>query len=116
MKQERASCKHLTHKYASYFGCTLNEMLMISAVSFAVGFLLSLVLALFLGNFFLILIGIFIITYGVIRVVARKVGKTKENRQQGYVELKMKQYVAKQMNWRIPYVVRQGHWSTRRRV
>lgn len=111
---QRASCKYLTHKYASYFGCTVNEVFLIALIYLVGDLMLSILIALFTGMFFLIFVVTFIISYVLIRVTAKWMGQFKMGRQQNYMMLKIQQLLNDKLGVEIPYVRRIGIWSTRR--
>lgn len=113
---QRASCKYLTHKYASYFGCTVNEVFLIALIYLVFDLILSVLIALFTGMFFLIFVATFIVSYFLIRFTAKRVGQFKIGRQQNYIMLKMQQILNDKVGLDIPYIRRMGFWSTRRRL
>jgi len=112
----RASCKYLSHKYASYFGCTINEVFLISLVYLVIDLVISLFIGLFTGTFFLIFVATFILSYFLIRFTARRVGQFKIGRQQNYVMLKLQQFFHEKWNFNIPFITRKGKWTTRRHL
>ena len=86
---DRASCKYLTHKYASFHGCTLEEMAIIlgcyAAVEIPIMLALSAAFGHYLGGFFgafLLLFLIFsMLTFFIfMRITAKKIGKARKGR------------------------------------
>ena len=113
-RKNYANCKHLTHKYASFFGCTIEEVCVIAVIYLVLDLILSIILALFFGKLFLWFIGFFVLAYFLIRITARKVGSFKENKQQGFLILKIKQKLSQKLGFPVPYITYSGRWSFRR--
>ncbi len=122
---DRASCIHLTHKYASFHGCTLEEMGIILGIyaliecPLLIG--LSLMLGKYLGGFggaFLLLLLVFaVITFFILlRQTAKFIGRLRKGRPAGYLKLRLKQVLSDNFGMTIPYITRDGHWITRRRL
>ena len=115
-KTDKASCKHLTHKHASYNGCTLEEVLIIAAVYFVIDILVSIVLTLFYGMFFLFFVVTFSISIVLWKKTTKRIGKLKEGKQVGYLTLRTRQWLHKKFGIPLPFATSRGIWSTRRRV
>lgn len=115
-RPERASCRHLTHKHAAYLGCSLGEVCLIVSGYFLLDLVLSIVISCFMGAFFLIMISMFLLSMGLIRITARMLGHLKENKQQNYVLISMRHWLHKKFDYSIPQVTRTGRWSTRRGI
>ena len=113
---DRANCKHLTHKHASFLGCTIEEVCIIAVIYLILDTILAVILALFFGMFFLFFIGFFICSYFLVRFTARKLGSFKEGKQQGFVILRLKQKLNNTLGLAVPFITRQGAWATRRRI
>lgn len=114
----RASCKHLTHKHAPFHGCTFGETALIALVYFLIDFSIALIASIVTGFSFGVFISVFILLFlmlwFLVRATARRVGRMKEGKQQGYIELTIKQYLAKNLGLPLPFITRAGRWSTRR--
>src|SRR5690349_15513758 len=110
----RASCRYLTHKYPAFLGCTLEEVALIVSFYLLVDLFLSVIFAFLWGLFFLFLVGTFLVSLFLITLTCRKVGSLKENKQPGYLILRIKEILNKTIGLPIPFVTRQGTWSTRR--
>ena len=117
---DRASCKHLTHKYASFHGCTLEEMGIIlgfyAIVELPILIGLSLMLGAYLGGFwgafllqtlFFALLTFFIL----LKQTAKRVGKIRKGRPAGYLKLRFRQIMNEKCGTCIPYVIRNGKCS-----
>lgn len=116
MAGSRASGKYLTHKYASWFGCTLEEVAVIVLIYFVFDLLISAILALWLGKFFLLFLGLFVISFFLIKLTAYRIGKIKEGRQEGFLMLQIRLLCADKFGASIPFLRRCGQWITRRRL
>ena len=110
----RASCKHLTHKYPAYFGCTLSEVTIIAAIYFATDIFIAALLALFFGMFFIFFMVLFILSYLLIRVTAKKIGTLKSGKQAGYLTLKAKKWLNSKLGLTSCFIDRVGYWQRRR--
>jgi conjugative transfer region protein (TIGR03750 family) len=114
----RASCKHLTHKHAPFYGCTFGETALIALIYFLLDFAIALIASIFAGFSFGVFIGVFIVLFlllwFLVRATARRVGRMKEGKQQGYIELTIKQYLAEELSLPLPFIIRAGKWSARR--
>ncbi|MCE3237403.1 MAG: hypothetical protein K0R24_384 [Gammaproteobacteria bacterium] len=110
----RASCRYLTHKYPAFLGCTLEEVVMIVCFYLVADLFLSLIFALIWGLFFLFLVGFFLLSLFFISWTCRKVGAFKENKQPGYLILRLMQLLNKTVGLPLPFVMRHGQWSRRR--
>lgn len=122
---DKASCQHLTHKFASFHGCTLGEMWLILAVYAVIEIPILLVLAGFLskylGGYFgallLLFLGFAMLTFFVLlKQTAKRVGKLRKGRPAGFLTLKSKQVLHQRLGTSISYVTRNGNWSTRSKM
>lgn len=113
---DRASCKHLTHKYASFFGCTIEEVCIMAVIYLILDIICAVILSIFFGMFFIFFIGFFICSYFLVRFTARKLGTFKENKQQGYPLLKLKQKLNQTIGLSVPFITQKTAWSARRRI
>lgn len=112
----RASCRYLTHPYAAFLGCTLDEVLVMTGVYLLGDLLLSLLFALCGGSFFLCFLIAFSVSLIAIRGTCRLVGLMKENKQPGYLSLRCKQWLHHTFGYQSALVTRQGYWLTRRSI
>lgn len=112
----KANCKHLTHKYPSYFGCTIGEVSIISAIYIILDIVIAAFLSLFFGLFFIFFIGLFLMSYFLIKFTSKKIGIFKEGKQQGYIVLKGRQILSQKIGFVLPYITRCGKWITKREV
>jgi len=114
----RASCKYLTHKYAAFHGCTFGETALIGLVYFLIDLAIAIIASIFTGLSFGVFISVFLclflILWPLVRATAKRMGRIKEGKQQGYIELTIKQYLAKKIGMSVPFVTRVGKWSLRR--
>lgn len=122
---DRASCQHLTYKFASFYGCTLGEMCLILAVYAVIELPILLVLAGFLskylggyfGAFLLLFLGFAMLTFFILlKQTAKRVGKLRKGRPAGYLTLKSRQILHQYLGASTPYVTRNGNWSSRRKI
>lgn len=122
---DRASCKHLTHKYASFHGCTLEEMGIIlgiyAAIELPIIIGLSLALSKYLGGFWgaflLLFLVLAMLTFFIfLKQTAKRIGHIRKGRPAGYLKLRFRQMMFEKFGVTIPYVMRNGQWITRRRV
>ena len=112
---DRASCRYLTHKYAAFSGCTLEEVSYIVLAYLLIDITLSAVLAFIWGNFFIFLVMVFLASILLIRTTCKLIGKFKEGKQPGYLVLRFKYLLHEKFGLAIPFVTRKGKWSIRRR-
>lgn len=114
----RASCKYLTHKYAAFHGCTFGETALIGLLYFLIDLIVAITASIFTGFSFGVFISVFVclflILWPLVRATAKKAGKIKEGKQQGYIELTIKRYLAKKIGISVPFITRAGKWSMRR--
>lgn len=115
-QQRKANCKFLTHKHASFFGCTLQEALVITCIFLAGNIFLSILSMIFLGSFFLSFVILFIFSIFLIKITAQHVGRFKIGRQEGYLSLLFLKILHEKFNLEIPFVDREGRWLTRRSI
>lgn len=123
--ESKASSRYLTHSYASFYGCTLNEVFMI-ILGYVIAelpllLLLSALLAPTLGGFFgaflLILITFYLITHFIlVKQTARFLGYIRQGKPPGYLQHKIYYLLHQYCGKRIPYVIRKGNWITRRHI
>ncbi len=123
--KERASCQHLTHKYASFHGCTLGEMWLILGICGLIEvpsiMIVSVFLSPYLGGYFgamlLLFLGFSLLTFFVLlKQVALSIGRLRKGRPAGYLTLKARKILHQFLGFSLPYVTRNGTWITRRRM
>lgn len=119
------SSKHLTHKFASFHGCTLDEMGLIlgiyAAVEIPVMLILSMMTKHYLGGFIGALLLYFLffamLTFFVLlKKTATYIGNLRKDKSPGFLTLRFKQICHTKFNLKIPYVTRSGLWQTRRHI
>lgn len=122
---DRASCKHLTHKYASFHGCTLGEMFVLTGLYAGIELPIVGVLAAFIGpyvggywgGFLLLLLAFSMVGFFlVVPKAASRVGMIRKGRPAGYLKLRFRQLCHQKFGLSIIYVCRNGSWSTRRKI
>lgn len=121
--QDNASSKYLTHKNASFYGCTLEEMGIILCTYAAIEIPIICIIAAitskylggFVGAFLLLFLLCCLLTFFVfIKRTASYIGKLRQDRAPGFLKLRFRQVLHEQFGINIPYVVREGTWITRR--
>lgn len=114
----RPSCKYLTHKHASFHGCTLQEMAIIAGVYIGMDLVIATLVKLFVGKGFvlslLILIGITF--FVLIKATAKRLGKMRKGKPAGYLTLRWGKFLHDKFGVAIPYVTRNGQWMTKKEV
>lgn len=98
-----------------YKGCTLNELLILVIISF--GSLITLFLVIFSMLFDQALLGVaFAIpcAFGLMLMLANILGGFKQNKPQGYYQMKIALWLEDIGIKKTPYVRRSGVWSLRR--
>lgn len=122
---DQASCKYLTHTHASFHGCTVDEMAMIlgiyALIEIPIMLLLATILAKYLGGFLGALLLLFLVFamltfFVLLRITAKRIGRIRKGRAAGYLKLRFRQFMYEQFGVSHPYITRNGHWSTRRRI
>lgn len=117
MNQQRASCKHLTYKHSPFWGCTMQEAVVIFFALFASAFVLSVIVSFFLGLWFLWFLTFLIITFCSMKPVLKGVGAIKQGKQHGYLLLKIQKVVFETLSIKSKkFVNGQGIWSKRRSI
>lgn len=123
--KDRASAQYLTYKHASFYGCTIEEMGIILAVYAVIEVPFILIISVFLspylggfiGSCLLLFLILSTLTFFVfMKKTANYIGKIRKNKAAGYLKLKTRQILHEQFSVVIPYVIRNGKWSTRRRI
>lgn len=121
---DRPSAQYLTHKYASFHGCTLGEMAIIlgvwSLIEFPFLMGLSIWLGRYLGGFFgalllLLLLFAAFTFFVLLKVTAKRIGALRKGRAAGYLSLQTRQWLHRYFGIQPPFVYRLGTWSTQRR-
>src|SRR3989338_8763822 len=117
MNQKRASCKHLTYKHSPFWGCTVQEAVVIFFLLFGCALVLSVILSLFLGFWFVLFLAFLIVAFCGIKVILKWVGSIKQGKQHGYLLLKIQKVIFETLNIKSKkFVAGQGIWSKRRSV
>lgn len=123
--EDRASSKYLTHKYASFHGCTLSEMGVIlglyAAVELPMILILSVFLSPYLGGYLGSLLLLFLLfampTFFVfVRKTAERIGKLRKGKSAGYLKLRTFQLLNEKLGLTIPFINRCGRWCTQRSI
>ena len=115
----RASCKYLTHKHLSWYGCTFFEVLLLWAVYMVMGLSFVIVLSIILQSKLILFFGFvifFAISIFLTRMTAPKLGRFKMGRQQNYIFLVLQKQLHQKLSITITFIDREGRWSTRRHV
>tara|TARA_R110002167_G_scaffold93474_7_gene250487 strand:- start:2582 stop:2980 length:399 start_codon:yes stop_codon:yes gene_type:complete len=127
MSKKYASSQYLTHKFNAMHGCNMSEFFTILAI--ALGALIcastlsGMVIAMIYGKFFAGFLGGFILLiyplYKIAVLIAKKIGKFKEDKQEGYMQLVARQWMGNNAFFGLfvksdMYVTRLGNWSTQR--
>lgn len=111
----RASCRHLTYKHSPFFGCTVQEAVLVFFMLFSTAFVLALIVGIFLGFWFVWFLLFLSILFCGIKPILKLVGKMKEGRQQGYLLMKIKKTTLETLNMNSKrYIQSRGIWSRRR--
>lgn len=122
--QDYASSKYLTHKNASFYGCTLGEMGIILCAYAAIEIpficiiaaMISDYLGGFVGAFLLLFLLCCVLTFFVfLKKTAGFIGKLRQDRAPGFLKLRVRQVMHELLGVKISYIVRSGYWITRRR-
>lgn len=111
----KASSKHLTYKHSPFWGCTVQEAVMIFFLLFATAFISSIVVSIFLGMWFIWFLAFLIIAFCGIKLILKGVGNIKQGKQHGYLLLKIQKSVFEKLKIKSKtFVISQGIWSRRR--
>lgn len=115
MTHKNNSCRHLTHPYAAFHGCTLTEVFIITSLFFAVDIFVAMIPYLLIGyGYILYLLFLCVFSYFVlVRFTCKKLGKMRKHRPAGFITLKCYQFLSS-VGIKTPYIVRCGIWATRR--
>jgi conjugative transfer region protein (TIGR03750 family) len=120
----KPTATHLTHPYASFFGCTLQEMWLILGAYFLIEIPFLLILSFFLSSYFggffrpfllLILVFAALNFFVLLKQTAAFIGRLRKGRPPGYVTLKVRGLLHQYLGFSMPYVIRNGQWITRRK-
>lgn len=119
------SSKYLTHKHASFHGCTLEEMGVILAIYASIEIPLIFIFAVlsrhylggFIGALLLWFLFFAMLTFFVLlKRTAIYIGRLRNGRAAGYLKLRFKEILHQKFNLKIPYLIRNGKWITRKHV
>lgn len=122
-KNSYLSSKYLTHKHASFYGCTLEEMGFIlsfyAAIEIPLILLLSIITHRYLGGVIGALLLWFLFftmltSFYLLKKTAISIGKMRNGRAPGYITLWFKKIMKERLGIKIPYVSREGYWMTKR--
>lgn len=114
---KKASSKHLTYKHSPFWGCTVQEAVMIFFMLFATAFIGSIIVSIFLGLWFVWFLIFLIIAFCGIKVILKGVGNVKQGKQQGYLLLKIQKVIFEALKIKSKkFVISQGIWSRRRSI
>jgi len=114
---KKASCKHLTYKHSPFWGCTVQEAVVIFAMLFGAAFIASTIVSLFLGMWFLWFLVFLIIAFCGIKFILKWVGSVKQGKQHGFLLLKIQKVMFESLNIKSKkFVAGIGIWSKRRSV
>lgn len=105
---------YLTYTHASLWGCTFKEALITLISLQAVSALISLITKFVIGTAVYTLLPGFFIALVSTGAVLKIIGEFKKGKQEGYLSLKTRLILNHYFNKSVPYVTRDGCWSTRR--
>ncbi len=120
---QRPSCQYLTHKHATFFGCTLAETGWLIGILAAIQLPLITGLAFPLGHYlggfwgaFLIefLIAVLLTRFVLLTQIAKRIGERRQGKPAGYLRWRFRWWCYQHLGVPLPLVIRQGVWSTRR--
>ncbi len=113
----RASCKHLTYKHSPFWGCTVQEAVVVFFLLFGCAFVLSLIVSFFLGMWFMWFLAFLILAFCGIKTILKLVGGIKQGKQHGFLLLKIQKVIFESLKIKSKkFVTGQGIWSKRRSV
>lgn len=109
------SSKYLTHKHASFIGCTFFEAAVIFTSVLVTIVCIQSVLTLIFGHWYMWFF-LNLMIFKIFKLTAGKVGKAKEYKPQGYISQGMRVRLAKFGLMKSPYFNYTGRLVARRRT
>ncbi len=119
---EASSSLYLTHRYASFNGCTLQEVFVLVGLIALVELPIVLISAIFLapcvngylGACLLLALAFGFVGFFAMKSLTRKVGELRKGKAPGYFEQVFCRYLAERCGFKIPYVRNQsGYFDTK---
>lgn len=105
---------YLTYTHASLWGCTFKEAAITLITLQLLNVLITIFAKIIIGTGVYTLLPGFFLAIVSTSAVLRVMGSIKKGKQEGYLSLKTRMFLNRYFNKSIPYVVRDGSWSTRR--
>ncbi len=122
-QREAPSARYLTHPFASFYGCTLNEMFLILGVYAVIEMPVMLILAGFLSKYVHGYLGALLLVFLVMAPVtffvllkktAIKIGRLRIGKPPGFLMLNSKKQLHQYFGMKIEYITPKGRWCTKR--